>query len=711
MLHDIKGKLARLLATENLIVEHKKVETASFNVDTRVLVLPSWRVDSNYVYDLLVSHEVGHALYTPNRNWIAEDKYRSTPHQFVNIIEDVRIEKLMKRKYAGLSKTFYRGYNNLNEDDFFCIGEDDLSTYSFPDRINLHFKIGAFLNIQFSPAEKVILDKISKAETFDEVLDLSTELKEFCEKKQQEKEKDMPPPPSAQEQEGSSESGGAISTVPNTAEGDEEGTGDPEVTNTTEERVETVEGPGGDEFDTQTMDALEEKLKDLVDMYSGESVYVQVPKVELDKVIADVSEIRECLTDYWERHQRYRNDDRKTYNLPEIDIFETVDSKYREFKKSANKEVNYLVKEFECRKSADAYARASTSRTGVLDTTKLHTYRFNEDLFKKVTVLPDGKNHGLVFVLDWSGSMERVLLDSVKQIMNLAWFCKKVGIPFEVYAFTNEWFVRDPEAGIRPEKCERIENELHVTDDFGLMNLLSSRSNQLDTDMRNFFRLGSYFSSWRTGNEYVVPNRMTLSGTPLNEAIVCLHQIIPAFKKMTGAQKIQCIIFTDGEAAPICRNRVVQRSLEHEPYMGHGRVSYGSFLRNRKTGVCAAIEEDFKTFTKVLLEDLSQTFPDVNLIGFRVLESRDSGGFIRRYAKNTEWERITKEWRKNRSFTLTDTGYAKYFGLSGSDLSKEVSFDVDDSATKTQIRNAFKKSLSTKKMNKKVLSEFVELIA
>ena len=372
MLHDIKGKLARLLATENLIVEHKKVETASFNVDTRVLVLPSWRVESNNVYDLLVSHEVGHALYTPNRNWIAEDKYRSTPHQFVNIIEDVRIEKLMKRKYAGLSKTFYRGYNILNDDDFFCIGEDDLSTYSFPDRINLHFKIGAFLNIQFSPAEKVILDKISKAETFDEVLDLSTELKEFCEKKQQEKEMDVPPPPSAQEQEGGSESGGAISTVPNTAEGDEEGTGDPEVTNTTEERVESVEGPGGDEFDTQTMDALDEKLKDLVDMYGGDSVYVQVPKVELDKVIADVSEIRECLTDYWERHQSYRNDDRKTYNLPEIDIFETVDSKYREFKKSANKEVNYLVKEFECRKSADAYARASTSRTGVLDTTNTH---------------------------------------------------------------------------------------------------------------------------------------------------------------------------------------------------------------------------------------------------------------------------------------------------------------------------------------------------
>ena len=68
---------------------------------------------------------------------------------------------------------------------------------------------------------------------------------------------------------------------------------------------------------------------------------------------------------------------------------------FAKFKKSAQKEVNYLVKEFECKKSASAYARATVSRTGVLDTTKLHTYKYNEDLFKKVSVIPEGKNHAL----------------------------------------------------------------------------------------------------------------------------------------------------------------------------------------------------------------------------------------------------------------------------------------------------------------------------
>jgi len=79
------------------------------------------------------------------------------------------------------------------------------------------------------------------------------------------------------------------------------------------------------------------------------------------------------------------------------------------------------------------------AKTGVLDCTKLHSYKYNEDLFKKITVLPDGKNHGLVFVLDWSGSMSTVLMDTIKQLFNLIWFCKKVQIPFKVYAFTNEW--------------------------------------------------------------------------------------------------------------------------------------------------------------------------------------------------------------------------------------------------------------------------------
>ena len=99
------------------MVEHKKVETACFNVHSRVLTLPMWEKASGVVYDMLVGHEVGHALYTPDINWI---KDRRINPQIVNVVEDARIEKLMKRRYAGISKSFYRGYHELSEQAFFA---------------------------------------------------------------------------------------------------------------------------------------------------------------------------------------------------------------------------------------------------------------------------------------------------------------------------------------------------------------------------------------------------------------------------------------------------------------------------------------------------------------------------------------------------------------------------------------------------------------
>ena len=168
--HEVKGQLAKLLATEDLVVENKQVSTAQFNVHTRVLTLPLWDRASNSVYDMLVAHEVGHALFTPDIDWLKDHKVHPS---IVNIVEDVRIEKLMKRKYAGLPKTFYHGYEELNDDDFFSVVDEDVDEFSFADRINLHYKIGLFVDINFTDQEQVIVDKVNTCETFDDVLEVS----------------------------------------------------------------------------------------------------------------------------------------------------------------------------------------------------------------------------------------------------------------------------------------------------------------------------------------------------------------------------------------------------------------------------------------------------------------------------------------------------------------------------------------------------------
>ena len=175
--HEIKSQLAKLLATEDLVVENKSVETASFNVHTRVLTLPQWEKASSQVYDLLVGHEVGHALFTPDIEWWKD--YEISPG-IVNVIEDARIEKLMKRKYAGLAKTFYRGYSELSENDFFQLEDEDVSKMSLPDRINLHFKIGNFVDLDFTIEEYHFVARTEQCETFEEVLKVSKDLHDYC---------------------------------------------------------------------------------------------------------------------------------------------------------------------------------------------------------------------------------------------------------------------------------------------------------------------------------------------------------------------------------------------------------------------------------------------------------------------------------------------------------------------------------------------------
>ena len=187
--HEIKSQLAKLLATEDLVVEHKQVKTACFNVHTRVLTLPLWEKASDTVYDLLVGHEVGHALFTPDEDWTETVK---VPPQFVNVVEDVRVEKLMKRKYMGLAKTFFNGYKELNEEDFFQLEDEDIASFNLADRTNLYFKVGNFVTLNFTSEEQEIIDLIAATESFADALIAAEELYKYCKKKKEEERKMKP---------------------------------------------------------------------------------------------------------------------------------------------------------------------------------------------------------------------------------------------------------------------------------------------------------------------------------------------------------------------------------------------------------------------------------------------------------------------------------------------------------------------------------------
>ena len=438
---EVKGTLAKLLATENLTVEHRKVSTAYFDVEKRVLCLPIWKSASSTVYDLLVGHEVGHALYTPS------DDLKGISKPFVNVLEDARIERMMKQTYPGLRKSFFEGYRELWEDDFFGVRDMDMEDLPLIDRINLYFKGNP--EVPFSDTETVWVSRASKTKTFQDVLDLASELYEYAQELQEQKDNQMDAPAPKDDLPGSP-SGEDLDEVNPVSENDPDEEGIQEETEqdwfTDDDPMEReqygddpahLDVPSYDlnETESVTEKALAEALETMIDDDAKEWVYLNMPNPDLKKIIVPFNEVQDNLQDhYYDKTfaSEYMDDVEKKYHANNIEF---SINKYQEYKKDSVKTVNYLVKQFEMKKSAAQYKRAATSKTGVIDTNKLFKYKLTDDIFKKTTIVPDGKNHGLVMFVDWSGSMADVLLDTIKQTFNLVWFCKKAGIPFRVMAF------------------------------------------------------------------------------------------------------------------------------------------------------------------------------------------------------------------------------------------------------------------------------------
>ena len=166
---ETRGMLSKLLATENLIIEHdSSATTAAFDTENRVLRLPVLNTEDEHVYNMFCAHEVGHALQTPQL-W-KDDVPVNVPFDFVNVVEDVRIEKYIQSKFPGLRVDFSKGYDKLNEQDFFQLSDKDINKMSLIDRINLHFKLGVRALINFTPEELVYVNAVDEADTWQKVL-------------------------------------------------------------------------------------------------------------------------------------------------------------------------------------------------------------------------------------------------------------------------------------------------------------------------------------------------------------------------------------------------------------------------------------------------------------------------------------------------------------------------------------------------------------
>lgn len=209
-----KNTLARLLAGENLEVQHvAQAATASFNMESRVLTLPVWVDMPHDLIDMLIGHEVGHALFTPpgieplftavERVAAKFDPAETGPwyglaKDILNVIEDVRIERMIQSKYPGLIRNFRLAYDHLVREDFFGVGDRDPNTMNFLDRLNIYYKAESRLPVTFSAEEAPFVDLIDRAKTWKDVVAAAETLAEYLAKTL-----DQPKPQDSEPQAGS----------------------------------------------------------------------------------------------------------------------------------------------------------------------------------------------------------------------------------------------------------------------------------------------------------------------------------------------------------------------------------------------------------------------------------------------------------------------------------------------------------------------------
>ncbi len=558
-----KKLVAKLLATENIDVVSEKIPTAYFDLKSRKIGIPIWENVSQDVYDLMVGHEVGHALYTPIEV-LEKARERKIPKSFVNVIEDIRIEKMIQNKYPGLISNFRKGYKELVKGDFFGIAKKSkpLLELGLVDRLNIYAKTKDE-NIIFLDDEKWIFDDLEKMTTWLDVLNLAEKLAKYMEDNLESQGESVKMSDDLMDSEESEESGDSGDSE-DSEDSDSEDS-DSEDSDSEDSDSEDSEDSGktdDDDWETDytsesiTDKNLQKKLKQSADT-TGTYLNVKMPDYDLKDIIVNYKELSEFDDSNSSNNSRY-NTSRSPLTIEKVNS--VIDADFKTFKNSSIKTVNLFVKEFEMKKSADNYSRATVSKSGSLNLKVLHKYKFEDDLFKKVTNIPDGKSHGFIFYLDWSASMDDNLIPTMKQLLNLVWFAKKTNIPFEVYAFSDQYCTDDKPRLNRERGNNAFSSEIgdmRFTDrQFKLLELCNSKMNnsKLNEALKRFYTLCKrvcWFTLDSESEQYAysmmeVPSALRLGGTPLLQTAYVNVEMTKRFIKTYGVDKLNVCYLTDG---------------------------------------------------------------------------------------------------------------------------------------------------------------------
>ena len=740
-----KSQLAKLFATENLSVEHNNVKTASFDLENRIVTLPIFKKPSGDVYDMLTAHECSHALHTHMKAWskLEDPKYRA----YVNVIEDTRIDKLIQKKYPGIVRNYINAFEVLTKDNFFGLKDKNINTdLMLIDKINMYYKSSKKLQFKFTKEEQLWVAKIDNIKTFTDVLKIAKQLYGHQEKQLEQLSKlpDFDNHPLAknykldkngkkiQVQNSEKDNGNNFeSSLPEPK--------DNENKDSKESNVGNPYGAGGDNvsvdtaLDCITDKSFEQSVDKLLDKTKNYR-YATLPEPNLKNALVSYDEFLKDMRDNNNIHFKKPLNDSMTNHLQYIKYWNFIKQDFLKFKKDSSKTVMYLVKEFEMKKAATAYKRATTDKTGVIDSLKLKNYKFSDDIFKRLTVLPDNKNHGMIMLLDWSGSMCDIMNKTVHQLCNLVWFCQKINIPFEVYLFKDVQNKKDD-----TKEYFKLKNGNMFAEKSQLVNVASHRMKKtiLHESLLHLYSMASYFNrniSWSYDNVvdkgYAIPvdNNYHLTSTPLNEAIIMCNKLIPLFQAKYKVEKLSFITLTDGESNSEISSYTFDNSKAYNKSTG-GRYDAQTIIKDGKKTYTTPTSNEGRhynssrtAFTSSLLKILQSKY-NVTTIGFYLTKRVNKNSFsqfIDEYnykdgkyqGLNPNFEKLRKQFLKDKVLEISKDGYNSYYVVNAKDMNIENAdlSTVVSGATTNEIKRIFTKSMKNRLYSRVLLNKFIEQI-
>ncbi len=575
----VKENLAKLLAEESIDVRVDSVPTASFDMRNRILTIPMWSGISNYLYDMLIVHEVGHARYTPASGWqdgiealgkhIIEhykihfqqasvpslDAAKSLAAHYINVTEDARIDRMQREKFPGTVRDYAVGSKELLSRGFFG-KKADFSKMSFADRVNVYTKCSVHVpEIKFSDAETTIVTEIMNNNTWDDVV---VSAKKMIEQQMDETAEQLKDRQAVIDQQ------------------------------------EIMK-----QLLIETMKELDKHLNDISEKAgkaaNGTSSEVGNFKIANQDSISAVEAVIVSADNYL-RMMGNR------YNV--VPRVVQVHAKYKNY-------INGAVSRFDMYKAAADYLGRTEKKTGVIDTNRLHAHRYNEDVFYKSIIERKAKNHSIVIILDLSSSMAQYFHNVIEQTYAMVKFCRQVRIPYEVYMFSNGVSVNSNYGSVVTNPIEVLEvggsktTKKHNGERLALINIFSHK-HPLSKEVSIFNRL--LFESSGGSTIY------GMSGTPLDSTVLMTHLLVKKLLNETRTEIPSVVFITDGDS-----NRFI------------ANYNNTMMIRDGFDGKVYKLDAQKRPQTVVYLEMLKNR-TGANLLNYFLCNARD-GETIKKYIK------------------------------------------------------------------------------